>query len=104
MRGYPAAIAHSRSSRSANKSVANGSKRTSRGHSLPLPGVTVAKRKTAISAFGRTIDPAALTYRDFMRTRPPAHRFDSLEAETRAIKALETGGRARVIAMKRLVN
>jgi hypothetical protein len=30
-------------------------------------------------------------------------RFDSLEAAVRAIKALETGEAARVIAMKRLV-
>jgi hypothetical protein len=53
--------------------------------------------------FWPDIDAAALTYRDFMRTRPPAHRFDSLEAAIRAIKALDTGEEARVSAMRRLV-
>src|SRR5205807_2501465 len=47
LRAYPASIAHSRSSRVANKSVANGSKRTSRGHSLPLPGVLHCARTLA---------------------------------------------------------
>jgi hypothetical protein len=46
------------------------------------------------------VSPYDWTFANHERCR----RFDSLEAAIRAIEALETGERARVIAMKRLVN